>query len=391
MSGNIKRAVAKARATAWWLTPIMLASAAVVVVPGSADAITGCPGGAGNGHCYATGDMGAENPPMNGTPIYLNAISTDLSVNCLNVKNRNTDFANYEMWMDTNDNIYTPGTTWIEEGLKAGIGAHGANMGFQWFWADMRPPGGDIAYYHEHYLGNGTIGGSTSVGFYWFGGGGNWAVDLGPNSVGTSANNGDYAGGGTTGAETTTNKATVAGESKNWQYADTRWNWHPSPTAWDNSNNGNGWLHAGGSNGSPGSLTEVYDNNGCTMPAAQPAQPAAVPVTAASAPAALAAIAARAASVNGDAHPAQVTFVPTTRRKAQALTGGVIPRDNASYLVQLRGHFTGYDASVPPGSKLPTGTVMTLTVDAATGSVTDVSIGNSAANLSALGHASAIG
>jgi hypothetical protein len=361
-----------------WLAVGVVACASVGVMSGSASAITGCPGGESNGHCYAIGVMGDNNT---GTPIWLNAIGTDLYVTCLSVADRNTDFANYEMWMSTNDNDSPYYAYWVEEGMKTGIGVAGQNEGFTWFWADNRPNGGG---YNEHYLSGASVNTWTNVSFYWLGGS-NWDVEQAGHVVGESTNNGAFAGGGDTGAEVTTQDATVVGQSRNWQYADPSWDWHPSPTAWLTESNN--WLNISGENESPGSFTYVWNNGSCGNARSSSARSfAASPLTPASAPAALRAIALRAARVNGDDNPASIEYVATTRHRAQALLGQKMPENNASYFIQVRGNFTGHYASVPRGAKLPTGNVMTLTVSAATGQVTDASLSNSPVNLASLGH-----
>ncbi len=59
--------------------------------------------------------------------------------------------------------------------------------------------------------------------------------------------------------------------------------------------------------------------------------------------------------------------------------------NQASYLIAERGHFTAYMASPPPGAPLPTGSVLTLVVDAFTGDVTDYGVSNRYPDLVVLG------
>jgi hypothetical protein len=366
-----------------WLAVAAIALGSVAVVPGTANAITGCPGGwSYNDHCYAYGFMGDDGGQP---PIWMNAVGTDLDVACLSVPNGNTDLATYELWMGTNDN--GAANTWVEEGMLYGVGIDGKNHGFTWFWADMRNP--TPSNFHEHFGPGASVNTWTNASFYWLGSG-NWNVERAGTVLGESKGVGDFAGDAETGTETSINQGHVFGESNNFQYADPSWKWHPAPTSWYNGYNGHGWLYATGENGSPGSFTEAFSDNECGSSAApRVARPA--PITAATAAARLTAIAMRAARASGDADPRGIEFVATTRHRAQALLGEGIPQRNASYLVQLRGHFTGYDASVPPGKKLPAGDVMTLTVSAATGAVTDVSLTNAAVNLRALGRPTVLG
>jgi hypothetical protein len=55
------------------------------------------------------------------------------------------------------------------------------------------------------------------------------------------------------------------------------------------------------------------------------------------------------------------------------------------FVVRLRGDFRATGFSVPAGHAIPTGTVLTVTVDAATGEMTDWSLGGDTKPLTALG------
>jgi hypothetical protein len=83
--------------------------------------------------------------------------------------------------------------------------------------------------------------------------------------------------------------------------------------------------------------------------------------------------------------------VLTTRQAAVTATSGSrVNTNQPAYLVQLQGHFTALDASVPPGAKLPTGIYLIFIVDASGGSVTDWGVSNRKAGLSALGSVIAL-
>jgi hypothetical protein len=83
--------------------------------------------------------------------------------------------------------------------------------------------------------------------------------------------------------------------------------------------------------------------------------------------------------------------VLTTRQAAAtASSGDLVNTNQPVYLVQLQGHFTALGASVPPGVKLPTGTDLTLVVDATSGSVTDWGVSNRKADLYKLGSVIAL-
>jgi hypothetical protein len=83
----------------------------------------------------------------------------------------------------------------------------------------------------------------------------------------------------------------------------------------------------------------------------------------------------RAAGANGDASPQWITAVLTTHAKAltSATPGDFVPGADGVrvYLVTMRGRFTAYGSSPPPGAALPTGAYLSLVVDAATFQVLD--------------------
>jgi hypothetical protein len=87
------------------------------------------------------------------------------------------------------------------------------------------------------------------------------------------------------------------------------------------------------------------------------------------------AIALAAARASGDSRPSWIEAVITTHGKAleSATPGDTEPTGNSVtvYLITMRGHFTAYDASVPSGARLPTGTYLSLVVIARTFAATD--------------------
>jgi hypothetical protein len=79
-------------------------------------------------------------------------------------------------------------------------------------------------------------------------------------------------------------------------------------------------------------------------------------------------IASRAARLNGDAHPAWVTVVATTHALAltSATPGDFVPGTEGVrvYLLTMQGHFTDNAASGPSGSKAPTGSYLSIVLNA---------------------------
>jgi hypothetical protein len=94
----------------------------------------------------------------------------------------------------------------------------------------------------------------------------------------------------------------------------------------------------------------------------------------------LTAMADRAVKVNGGLPVAWATVVVTTRAKAltSATPGDSIPNDQRTvvYLVTIKGHFTAYLYSGPPGSHAPTGTYLSEVIDATTFAGLDSGLGS---------------
>jgi hypothetical protein len=86
-------------------------------------------------------------------------------------------------------------------------------------------------------------------------------------------------------------------------------------------------------------------------------------------------IGSRAAKANGDAAPLWMTAVLTTHAKAltSATPGDFVPGADGVpvYLVTLRGHFAADAAPGPLGAPAPTGTYLSIVVDARTFQVLD--------------------
>lgn len=331
--------------------------------------------GGGCNECYAITTYGIRA----GAKLPSNAAGVDLEVSCLSVGDRINDFANWEAWQGTNNNI-SAWDYWVEEGMTAGTVWDGGQpyTGFEWFWADMRPHGGD---YNEHFLGDAATGGWTNVSFYWLGDG-NWDVLIDGFVVGESTYSGDNSYGGDAGAETTTTNATVEGQLDNYQYEDPNGNWHgvkpnlefTEPYPWF------------GGYAAPGSITGAYAfvNTGCGAKASRMNaawRSHAKPISPADAPTILRATALGVAAQNGEAHPTGLAYVKGTRHQAASLMDTSVTEDDASYIIQMHGHFTSYRSGRAGSKARPTGNTMLVVVSATTGQVTDISISNSVRSL----------
>ncbi len=113
---------------------------------------------------------------------------------------------------------------------------------------------------------------------------------------------------------------------------------------------------------------------------------------------AIIAIAQRAATDAGESKPTEIEWVASTRSEAATVTSGSAvtgPQDDQPViLIQLQGAFTATHARMPRAatseqdaqSQLPTGSVITLVVDGATGDVLDYGLTNEHVNLGKLGQ-----
>jgi hypothetical protein len=93
-----------------------------------------------------------------------------------------------------------------------------------------------------------------------------------------------------------------------------------------------------------------------------------------------------AAKADGDPNPTLIQHAAGTRYDAVRISSGDLVYEwNWSYLIAIRGKFTATGVSIPPGAKAPTGTVITLVVDAKTGQVTDSGLSDRYPPLAQLG------
>jgi hypothetical protein len=105
----------------------------------------------------------------------------------------------------------------------------------------------------------------------------------------------------------------------------------------------------------------------------------------------LSAIAVREAAGAGEATPTDISYAQGPRANAvQVASGDVVQGDSSSYLIVLHGHFVVQGSQGLPGSPTPTGSVMTLVVDAASGNITDFGVAPVTPALSKLGPVTVI-
>jgi hypothetical protein len=100
-------------------------------------------------------------------------------------------------------------------------------------------------------------------------------------------------------------------------------------------------------------------------------------------------IALRAAVRAGDRKPTLIQHGEGTRYEANlAASGDLVPGRRWSYLIVERGHFVFKNASRPAGARAPSGSVLTLVVDASTRQITDTGLSNRYPRLGELGSVS---
>jgi hypothetical protein len=94
------------------------------------------------------------------------------------------------------------------------------------------------------------------------------------------------------------------------------------------------------------------------------------------------------AAANGaDPKPILIQHSQGTREKANLVdSGDVVPGRQWSYLIAERGHFVFKDEPGPPGARAPTGSVLTLVVNARTSQITDSGLSNRYPDLAKLGE-----
>lgn len=97
-------------------------------------------------------------------------------------------------------------------------------------------------------------------------------------------------------------------------------------------------------------------------------------------------IAMTAAANAGDPKPILIQHSEGTREQANLVdSGDVVPGQQWSYLIAERGHFV-FKGVGPSGARAPTGSVMTLVVNARTGQITDSGLSNRYPDLAKLGR-----
>lgn len=313
-------------------------------------------------HCY-----GVAHYPS-GT---ITAVGVDLWTDCLHLDTPIADVATHELWLITNGGPGT--TTWIEGGyIRGNVAGGDTSLAFRIFWAEYT---GSVFY--SHFVQNAPVATWKNVAFYRDAATNKWNIFVAGTYIATTVL---VAANGTSvqaGAETTEPQVYSHGKSRliQWRLPAGTWtNAGPSSSA------GTAGVYSVTASGRD--LEQTSLQNMCS--------PAPLAKRAAKAPtdADLKTAALSVAAAHGEKTPTSLQVVSTTRKAAQRAVGaGQVDSDQATYLVQMKGAFVG---RAPQGADLPRGTSMTVTVDAATGEVTDTSLGNDRQDLKTLGAVKAL-
>lgn len=346
------------------LAAVGLLSVAAAVVPASASSADG-PECDHHSHCY-----GIANYPTGN----IDGVGQELWTDCLHLDTPLQDFATHEMWMWTNAPHTSNMNPFIEAGyVRGGIAGGDSQTWFRWFWAEWT--GTD---FYSHFIANAPVASWNNFSFYKQGNN-TWKIYTNGIERGTTV---QQASAGTyvqTGGETSEPQVYSHGKSRYLQWHNvgaSGWTFGqgaiPTAHAGVYSVTTNGWERM-----EQISLQKICD----PLPGRPPG------TLAKSAPTSdeVKSLAVRFASQAGEKNPTSMEMVSTKRAAAQAhVKGGKVDSDQGVYLVQVRGGFTGHMVPRPKGAPAPKGDAITLTIDAATGELTDWSLGK-ASDLAKLG------
>ncbi|MET7421544.1 hypothetical protein [Dactylosporangium sp. NPDC005555] len=371
------------------LTASIATSAVALPAPAQA-AIPTCPG-----RCHAYGIAYPYN--------LLNAVSANISVNCLHVPNRISQFVNWEMWLMTRSDRGSDPLTWnwVEVGMTAGTLRYDnpTQTGFMWFWADSYATyGSDPGGYFEHYISSATVQTTSNVSLYWVpnqNGVYGWNVYKNGTQWGWSGV-GSFPHSPRLGAESTNGNIAVDGWADDWRYREaTSGIWKKMNAAPVKSGNAinvslptdgqvHGWTPQWACGG-PGPSAA----SGARLDGADSAEPDHAPLmrTQAGVRQRLLAKTNQAVSMLGTADVGRSRYVKTTRNAALGRHHDTaVAEDRPVYLVQLNGTFSRPDKH----GRTLNGSVLELVVDAETGQLTDWGITSGGKSLDSLGVTAAL-
>ncbi|WP_345433671.1 hypothetical protein [Actinoallomurus vinaceus] len=288
---------------------------------------------------------------------------------CFTVTDTSAYFVNSEMWAG-----YADDEQWIEAGDTVG---HPWGSSVTHFWAE-----GNDGDYHEYKIPdaatnfprNFTIDLDSDK---------KWRVRLDGIVSGVSTLPGNPATNADVGMESTDPNARAEAEIAALDYTDTNGGihngWNSSnyhPTSFTRGNFSVGWITK---------YTDLAVNaQTCTdAPAKLPraAESQAAPVT----PEGINRTVSGFLRGNGDLTPERVEAVKTSKSVVELNRNGGTQNKVPVTIVQAVGKFTGHQARLPAGKKIPRGRYLTVTLETATGNVLDWGISSRSINLPSLG------
>lgn len=345
-----KRTKSKALLLAALATPTIIAP--FLFAPNSVSAQVKADGPECNNlnHCYGIAEYDES---------AFKAVGQELWTDCLVLDPPVTgDFATHEMW------LLFPGSPqkWLESGyIKGGPLAGGmTQVNFRYFWAED-----DGSTFTTHFIGNAPILNYINFSFYK-NANGSWGAYSAGVLRGTTLNT-NY-GNATivqTGGESNEPHDLLShGKSR---YLQTQ-----------NASTGSWGIATRDSSGGTSGVYQVNTNNERMEQLSLqricnplPGGPPGTFKAQATDPQALATMARGIAKENGEPAPKKLNKVTTTRR---TVGGPTLDTNQKVEVVQLQGKFTLYTTSHPKGTKPPTGDLMTIVFDKATGEVTDLTL-----------------
>jgi hypothetical protein len=311
-------------------------------------------------HCYGIANYNSGN---------IDAVGVDLWTDCLHLDTPLSDIATHEIWLKTNETSSSP-RKWIEAGYLRGKAAGGdPEVFFHLFWAEGDDAAGT---FYSHFVQFASVATWTNFTIRRLSGG-SWGVYIDGTWRGTAVQKPVYGRYVQVGGETTEPQVYSHGKSKNLQ-------WHTSAGwSWATPFNAAGTAGVYTATASGTTMEQTSLQNMCSPAPLTAKQSVKAPAMADVKKTALAM-----AAMHGEESPTGVEVVATTRKAAQRAVGAgdQLDSDQQVHLVQLRGDFVG---RAPQGEKLPRGSVLTVTVDAKTGKVTDTSLTGERQDLAKLG------
>jgi hypothetical protein len=354
-------------------------------------------------HCFA----GAQYTSPSG--VYDWGASADMDAGRLSPANTSSVVVD-ELWVGTdnsNQNLSLSGNVgdgdFVGTGLASGAGVEDCayHAGVEFFWEYRSDAGMNC-----HDVSSAKTGTQYPVDIAWAGNN-TWRVFDNNNVVGDSTGNPCCSRGFSIGTESSNNSdlensffsdleiehSNDTGFTLSWPGSTPYWNGNMA-FQWSSQYNSFSTTEPSGPSPSLAHAPAAATNTtGSTFPAVgSETTGSAPPALAGSELAAITKIARAEARAHGESSPTRAQVVRTTRLVAERVSAkAIVNTDPGVYFVVIHGHFTsGGVMPMPPGQASFTGTVLELTISAATNRITDVGITNISPNVHRIGVATRI-